>query len=106
MRGRAVYRFLSRQNAELLKRTLFLQLTLQEGASQETAEQFRDMLQHSLRRTDCIMQNSINQFFVLLMDIEKEHGEIVKQRIHDRWANLPEFSHCGYACEMECIGEP
>ena len=85
---------------------LIYQLTLQEDVSQETAEQFRDMLQHSLRHSDCIMQNNTAQFFVLLVDAEKEHGEIVKQRIHDRWAGLPESSHCSYACEMECIGEP
>lgn len=105
-RFRAVYRFLSRQDMAVLKRTQFLQLTLQEDVSQETAEQFRDMLQHSLRHSDCIMQNNTTQFFVLLVDAEKEHGEIVKQRIHDRWAGLPESSHCSYACEMECIGEP
>lgn len=94
-----IYRFISRLGEDFQNRTQFLHFTLSQP---RTAEEFRDMLRHVLRRNDCVMQNGASQFFVLLTGAGKEEGRGIEERIRRTWAEIS--PHSDYTCDMESLG--
>lgn len=99
-RFQCVYRFLLRLGQKHKSRTQFLCFTLPTDLSREIVEQFRNILQTMLKRSDCILQNGQFQFFVLLTDAGEDEGRWIQERLHEKWAELspacPDFS-----CDME-----
>ena len=100
-RFQCVYRFLLRLGKKHQNRTQFLCFTLPAGQTKEIVEQFRNMLQTMLKRSDCILQNGQFQFFVLLTEAGEDEGSWVQERLREKWAELspacPDFS-----CDTEC----
>lgn len=101
-RFQCIYRFILRLGKNHRSHTQFLCLTLPDGQPEETVEQFRNMLQAMLKRSDCILQNGQSQFFVLLTDTGEDEGKWVQELLREKWSGLssayPEFT-----CEAECV---
>ena len=104
-RFQGIYQFLARQDNNRRKHIQLLQFTLNSEQPEEgVAEQFRDMLRHSLRSSDCVMQNGVSQFFVLLMNAGEEECRILEARLRRNWESIPVSAHCGYDCDAESMG--
>jgi len=101
-RFQCVYRYVSRLGEQHLKRAHLLCFTFPSGLSRETAERFREMLRTTLRRSDCILQNSSSQFFALLTDTEGDSARRMKDRIRETWAGASPSPE--YVCDLECMG--
>ena len=108
---RAIFQFLRRVNARSEKSVWFLLFTIETIASrakdidrvsfEDARDQFFDTLCHTLRQSDVVTQNSINQFMVLLYETELYNIEIVVDRILENWssAGLDEFYTITYELE-------
>ena len=76
---KSIYRLFMRMN----NRNLFLmQFTLPETS---LAEEFKETLLKSLRKSDCVTQNG-KKFLVLLMEVTEKQVDAVKDRIYSRLA--------------------
>ncbi|MCR5329567.1 MAG: diguanylate cyclase [Lachnospiraceae bacterium] len=53
----------------------------------EVAEGFGELLKNSLRKSDIMMRSQINQFFVLLIEVNKENTDKVISRFLRSWSN-------------------
>ena len=51
----------------------------------EIAEEFGELMTKSLRKSDIMMQNRPNQYFLLLPELPEEHAESVFARIRNGW---------------------
>ena len=78
-----IYQLLVRAADNYQKSLKLVQFTLSAGVS---AEEFKDVLINSLRRSDCVSQHG-NNFLVLLAEISEREIDILKDRIFSR---LPE----------------
>ena len=79
---KVIYRLAVRLVDNYRKGIQFVQFTLDDESK---AEEFLEVLSHSLRRSDCVTQNGRNQIFVLLMEATHDDVEVVKQRLLERW---------------------
>ena len=86
-----VYRYIMRymiRNQRSLYKVLFTLLP-EDGASERdyksNCDAFGNHIRASLRKTDILMRNRYNQFFVLLTDIRKQDIQIVTGNIMRRW---------------------
>ena len=75
-----IYQLLVRMADNYKKGLTLIQFTL---PSDDAADEFAEVLVHSLRRSDCVSQSG-KKFFVLLMEATASESEIVRDRIFSR----------------------
>lgn len=75
-----IYQLLARMVDNYKKGLVLMQFTLEE---EKFSEEFKEVLLHSLRKSDCVTQNGEN-FLVLLMEATELESEIVRKRIFSR----------------------
>ena len=75
---KVVYRILARSDYK--KGLTLAQFTLEDSL----AEEFKEILVHSLRKSDCVTQNG-NKFLILLQEATESESEIVRDRILSRF---------------------
>lgn len=86
-----VYRYLMRyllRNQQCMYKVLFTlypEADTDEHTYKELCEAFGDLTRESLRKTDVLMRNRFNQFFVLLTDIKENDITIVIGNLMRRW---------------------
>ena len=85
---RFMVRYLSRQKGVALELLLSLstKLHLDDERFAGVVEAFEGILQKMLRKSDIIMRNKSNQFFLLLPEASEETAKIIVDRIIDEWA--------------------
>ena len=71
-----IYRLLVRGAENYKKNLVLAQFTLPE----ESSEEFKEILIHSLRKSDCVTQSG-KKFIILLMEITLEEVDAIKDRI-------------------------
>ncbi|MBO4401316.1 MAG: diguanylate cyclase [Selenomonadaceae bacterium] len=76
-----IYQLLSRMAEHYRKGLTLMQFTLSDSSA---AEEVKDVLLRSLRRSDCVSQSGGNKFFVLLMEATEEESDGVRDRIFSR----------------------
>lgn len=76
-----IYQLLSRMEEHYRKGLTLMQFTL---SDEKLAEELKDVLIHSLRRSDCVSQSGNNKFFVLLMEATEDESDGVRDRIFSR----------------------
>ena len=62
-----------------------LRALLAEISPEERAAEFEELMTKSLRKSDIMMQNRPNQYFLLLPELPEEHAESVFVRIRNGW---------------------
>lgn len=82
---KSIYRLLSRMVDTYKKGLVLMQFT---GSDENFAEEFKDTLLHSLRKSDCVSQAGNNKFLVLLMEATEEESLIVRDRIFSRLKDI------------------
>ncbi|MCR5537390.1 MAG: diguanylate cyclase [Succinivibrio sp.] len=88
----SIYRFVKRFSQRYggsASKFLFVVCGEDDLAVKIAAQQFSECLQKTLRRSDIIMQNKSNEFFVLLPELEAQHIDSVLGRIMRAWDTLP-----------------
>ena len=73
-----IYRLLARMVDNYNKGLQLMQFTVKD---EKFADKFKEILVHSLRKSDCITQSGKVTFLVLLMEATASESEIVKDRI-------------------------
>lgn len=91
-----IYQLLVRMVDNYNKGLTLMQFTLPD---EKFAEEFKDVLIHSLRRSDCVTQSG-KKFLVLLMEATDLESDDIKDRIFSRVKN---FSTAGIIFEREKI---
>ena len=66
-------------------------------------KKFGTFLSNSLRKSDIMMQNGVNEFFLFLPDIDEKYIDSVINRIIDSWKNLDFSSKINVSYETEII---
>ena len=89
-----IYRLLARMVADYKRRLVLMQCTLTE---ESLAEEFKETLIHSLRKSDCVTQSG-KVFLVLLMEATEQEADCVKNRILSR-LNVNMASKILFECE-------
>ena len=79
-----IYQLLVRMVDNYNKGLTLMQFTLPDEAF---AEEFKDVLIHSLRRSDCVTQSG-KKFLVLLMEATDLESDDIKDRIFSRVKNF------------------
>ena len=74
---KTVYRILSRMDCK--KGLTLVQFTVESNL----AEEFKEILIHTLRKSDCVTQNG-NKFLILLQEATESESEVVRDRILSR----------------------
>ncbi len=69
----------------------------------ELVDGFGELLKNSLRKSDIMMRNRINQYFVLLIEVNKENIEKVVGRFMRAWNNTPNAEELQVVYEMEKV---
>ena len=59
---------------------------LQEKEYVELYHEFGELVQNTLRKSDVMMQNSKNQYFLLLPELEEKNSQLVMDRILNLWS--------------------
>ena len=88
----AIYRFVKRHSQRRggqACKLLFLLSGVDGEALKEAAKQFGECLQKNLQRSDVILQNKTNQFFLLLPDMAEPDVPAVTERIMKAWEASP-----------------
>ena len=88
-----IYQLLSRMADNYKKGLTLMQFTLPEKIF---AEEFKEILIRSLRKSDCVTQSG-NKFLILLMEATEKESDTVKERIFSRVKNF-----CVDKIEFEC----
>lgn len=90
-----VMRFIKRYNQDVIRMLLVLEPESEDTAlDEEVIFSFEEILVSTLRRSDIIMRNRFNQFFLLLPTIDESNPKRVIERIMERWEMLPESKSC------------
>ena len=89
-----IYRLLARMVADYKRRLVLMQCTLTE---ESLAEEFKETLIHSLRKSDCVTQSG-KVFLILLMEATEQEADCVKNRILSR-LNVNMASKILFECE-------
>ena len=76
-----IYRLLSRMANNYRKGLSLIQFTL---ADENFVDEFKEILIHSLRKSDCVSQSGKTKFFVLLTEATGEECPLVKERIFSK----------------------
>ncbi|WP_026528832.1 GGDEF domain-containing response regulator [Butyrivibrio sp. VCD2006] len=69
----------------------------------ECMKKFGTFLSNSLRKSDVMMQNGVNEFFLFLPDIDEKYIDNVINRIIESWQNLDFSSKINVSFETEII---
>ena len=77
---KSIYRLMCRMVENYKKGVTLMQFTL---STETAAEEFKDTLIHSLRKSDCVTQNGKN-FLVLIFEATEDEALIVKDRIFSK----------------------
>lgn len=88
----SIYRFVKRhseRHGDKASKILFLLSGVDGEALKEAAKQFGECLKKNLRRSDVILQNKTNQFFLLLPDLAESDAPAETGRIMKVWEALP-----------------
>lgn len=88
---KTIYRLLVR--ADNYKKGLTL---VQFTVTNDLAEEFKEILIHSLRKSDCVTQNG-NKFLAMLQEATEEGSEIVRDRIFSQTKDIED--KISFACE-------
>ena len=103
----AVYHFVSRYNSRYGGRALKLLLVVSvedetEQLAEKTMTELGNVLKTGIRKSDIIMKNKTNQFFVLFPVMNVSAYEKVIERIIEEWKRVPGFDRCkvSYAVEV------
>ncbi|MBQ6759639.1 MAG: diguanylate cyclase [Selenomonadaceae bacterium] len=75
-----IYQLLARMVDNYKKGLVLMQFTLDD---ESIAPEFKEVLIHSLRKSDCVTQSG-KKFLVLLMEATESESEVVRQRIFSR----------------------
>ena len=90
-----VMRFIKRYNKEIIRMLLVLEPEDEDKPlTEEVICAFEDTLVSTLRRSDIILRNRFNQFFLLLPTLEESNPDRVVERIMDKWKLLPDSENC------------
>ena len=81
-----IYQLMARISDNYSKGLDLLQFTL---ADENFAEEFKDILIHSLRKSDCVTQSDKNKFLVILIEATLDECDIVRDRIFSKIKNYP-----------------
>ena len=88
-----VYRYIMRyivRNQQNIYKVLFT-LQAEDGTDERSykakCDEFGDLIRESLRKTDVLMRNRFNQYFVLLTDVKENSIDTVIANIIHRWNN-------------------
>lgn len=73
-----IYRLLSRMADNYRKGLSLIQFTL---ADENFSKEFKEVLIHSLRKSDCVSQSGKTKFFVLLIEATADECPLIKDRI-------------------------
>ena len=65
--------------------------------------EFGHILQNTLRKSDIMMQNSTNQFFLLLPELEEKYVDSVMGRIARIWEQNPNAKDVGFVYELQIV---
>ena len=98
-----VIRFNKRYDAKALKLLFVIEPAPEDRASLDRImDSFGDVLKASLRRSDVIMKNRGDQYFLLLPMMEESDSDGVVNRILGNWTGSPESTCCkvSYAKEI------
>ena len=101
---KTIYRFMFRIVENYNKGVQLIQITLK-TKDKPLIEKFGESLRRTLRKSDCITQQSSNQFLVLLVEAYLSECEIVKKRILDKWEQVKPENDCEIIFEMDSIGD-
>lgn len=83
-----VYRFIKRfydRYGGTTCRILFVLSSEDNEGLKDAAKQFGECLQNTLRRSDIILQNKVNSFFLFLPEMDEHDISAVKERIMKNW---------------------
>lgn len=80
-----IYQLLARMVDNYQKGLVLMQFTL---ADKKLSEEFKEILIHSLRRSDCVTQNG-EKFLVILMEATPKESEEIKDRIFSKLKKYP-----------------
>ena len=69
----------------------------------EMTEEFGDVIDHALRKSDIMMRNRMNQYFLLLPELEEEFAESVFARIRNNWKKTPHYDKTQIRFDAEKI---
>ena len=58
-------------------------------ADENFAEEFKDILIHSLRKSDCVTQSDKNKFLVILIEATQEECNSIRDRIFSKIKKVP-----------------
>ena len=96
-------RFNKRYDAKALKLLFVIEPAPEDRASiDRIMDSFGDVLKASVRRSDVIMKNRGDQYFLLLPMMEESDSDGVVNRILGNWTGSPESTCCkvSYAKEI------
>ncbi|MBP5330978.1 MAG: GGDEF domain-containing protein, partial [Lachnospiraceae bacterium] len=110
---RYIYRYIQTYKVDAYK--LLLSITPKEDAMKkarftEIAEGFGELLKNSLRKSDIMMRSQINQFFVLLIEVNRDNIDKVISRFMRSWNNsinadeievIYEFEKVDYSAKID-----
>ena len=83
-----IYRLLARMVDNYNKGLQLIQFTL---SDEKFADEFKEILLHSLRKSDCVTQSGKVTFLVLLMEATSSESEIVRDRIIGNVKKVADF---------------
>ncbi|MBO4416263.1 MAG: diguanylate cyclase [Lachnospiraceae bacterium] len=103
---RYIYRYIQTYKVDAFK--LLFSISPKENSIKKTrfselAEGFGDILQNSLRKSDIMMRSQINQFFVLLIEVNKDNIEKVIDRFLHTWDNSVNADELHVVYEIEKV---
>ena len=81
-----IYQYTARMAETCAKGLDLMQFTL---ADENFAEEFKDILIHSLRKSDCATQSDKNKFLVILIEATQEECNSIRDRIFSAIKNYP-----------------
>ena len=80
-----IYQLLARMVENYKKGMTLMQFTVED---KNFCEEFKEILIHSLRKSDCITQSG-EKFLVIIMEATKQESELVRDRIFSKVKNYP-----------------
>ena len=81
-----IYQLMARMAENYAKGLDLVQFTL---ADENFAEEFKDILIHSLRKSDCVTQSDKNKFLVILIEATINECDIIRDRIFSKIKKVP-----------------
>ena len=108
---REIYRFMMRyiQSYHGVAYQVLFTLNPPQDGSMDNAQivsvcyEFGHILQNTLRKSDIMMQNSTNQFFLLLPELEEKYVDSVMGRIAAIWEQNPASAKVKYVYELQIV---